>query len=540
MSPKRRKIFYSLIFIILLLLVPVVYFGFKYVRDTRSRADTIVPAKNVQVFNPVSNSFDIAWTTDIISSGKVMYGISQNNLPNEAQDIRGASYRGQSHIITVRGLDPEKTYYYKIISNTTESQVFNASTTKVVSTEPINIIGSAPTTSADKLVRAVLINKGDASSANSTTIGTAISSNGSWTLDAGNFRTIDGNKFNSFNNYLLQVEMIDSTGNVISRTVTANIGGTAVVALSAGKIDDPKRVAANSPTTSPTPSITPTDIPSVTPSPTDSLTPSALPTSTVSPSNPSNITVTNARIVNVYDGTFSVVWETNIPTDSSVKYTIDGQNSSEAFDKRASANQSLQLRTHYVDITDTTSSAGAVYQITLVNNGIEWSQALTFNKVAITEAPANDTVTLSFDTQGNNYLDQIFFASIPGKTSTIAAVPNTDGTSTIDLSQLRDVNDLKKKYNLQSTDKLTFQVSGATLSNKTELESSTVAELKANTVIPRTVLATSPSNPGSLPSTGLNIASPLYLLSGVLLTITTIIFIVVKRNKTFEEKVIKL
>jgi phosphodiesterase/alkaline phosphatase D-like protein len=63
-----------------------------------------------------ANSAVIAWSTNVPASAVVKYGTDQNNLTQTAQ----APWGGLTHRVTIKNLDPGKTYYYQVQSGQAE------------------------------------------------------------------------------------------------------------------------------------------------------------------------------------------------------------------------------------------------------------------------------------------------------------------------------------------------------------------------------------------------------------------------------------
>lgn len=479
MDSRRKKIIGVVITLIFLLLIPLGYFGFQVVNDFRSGANTEFPPKNIQVFNQVSNAVDIAWNTDGISEGYVMYGPSEVDLTLEARDVRGGDYTGLSHLVTIGGLEPNTTYYYKIISGIAESAVQSFVTSKVVSSEPVSLFGTADLSNADNIIRAFLIEKGSGSEASSTKLGTVVLDNGSWTMDAGNLRTSSGDKVTSLTNYLLQIEIVDKGNIVVSREIVADFTSERAVALKLGQIDDPSTEAKKY--TDATARVTPT---------------STSPDSTggggsVGGGNTgtgggssgggnasSSIVASNLQIVNIQDGAFAVLWETDIPTNSYVEYSINGSGTNKAFDIRSDESLSRSLRTHLVPIVDTTNAEGTPYQITLINNGQRHSQTLLWNKVNLAEVPSSDFITVNYEQTGN-YLDQVLLIDVPNQSTKVAVASSIPGKARVDLSGLRSISNPANKYEVTSSTRFNFTLLGGTLSNESELEAKTYSEVSS-------------------------------------------------------------
>jgi phosphodiesterase/alkaline phosphatase D-like protein len=63
-----------------------------------------------------ANSAVIAWSTNVPSSTVVKYGTDQNNLTQTAQ----LPWGGLTHRVTIKSLDPGKTYFYQVQSGQAE------------------------------------------------------------------------------------------------------------------------------------------------------------------------------------------------------------------------------------------------------------------------------------------------------------------------------------------------------------------------------------------------------------------------------------
>jgi hypothetical protein len=113
-----------------------------------------------------------------------------------------------------------------------------------------------------------------------------------------------------------------------------------------------------------------------------------------------------------------------------------------------------------------------------VNNGTSWKDKISYTKIAMNEAPGLESIKLSFDKNGN-FIDQILIASVPGKSTTIAATPNMAGIGSMDLSALRSSTNPSTKYTIATGEKLQFTLLGGALTNKSELEGKSTTELKA-------------------------------------------------------------
>lgn len=88
-----------------------------------------------------ANSAVIAWSTNVPASAVVKYGTDQNNLTQTAQ----APWGGLTHRVTIKNLDPGKTYSYQIQSGQAEGTGTGASgPVGTFSTQAANSSSNAP------------------------------------------------------------------------------------------------------------------------------------------------------------------------------------------------------------------------------------------------------------------------------------------------------------------------------------------------------------------------------------------------------------
>lgn len=74
--------------------------------------------KDVRISNITDSSFTVSWTTDKETLGFVKWGKNINNLDKVESDT--ISQKGYTHSSTIRSLNPQTEYYFKINSNSTD------------------------------------------------------------------------------------------------------------------------------------------------------------------------------------------------------------------------------------------------------------------------------------------------------------------------------------------------------------------------------------------------------------------------------------
>jgi phosphodiesterase/alkaline phosphatase D-like protein len=97
-------------FLAIVLCLGIGTFGVAQTRDVQITQD---PTES----NVTGNSAEISWTTNVKGSSTVEYGTDRNNLNQTAH----GGWGGPEHKVTLRNLQPNTTYYYRVLS--TEGKV---------------------------------------------------------------------------------------------------------------------------------------------------------------------------------------------------------------------------------------------------------------------------------------------------------------------------------------------------------------------------------------------------------------------------------
>src|SRR5512147_2103703 len=85
-------------------------------------AEDVTITKGPVVEHASADSAVIAWSTNVSSSTVVRYGTDQNNLSQTAQ----APWGSLTHRVTIKNLEPGKTYYFQVDSGQGQGSGGNA------------------------------------------------------------------------------------------------------------------------------------------------------------------------------------------------------------------------------------------------------------------------------------------------------------------------------------------------------------------------------------------------------------------------------
>lgn len=502
---RERRINYIIIILILVtfvvLLVPIVYFGFFAAEDTNTgAAETGEVAYSHKILQNTGTGFEVAWITDNpVQNPSVVYttcsgdttGIDSSTLSSSAQNVKESAGAGQPsnlHIFKLQNLSPGTKYCFQIRNlsenesgvSTLNSIVYDvttlqSSTTELTTPNPLN--GTLPSGLEESIVTAVLIER-ESGDIISNEIGSISDPNqGTWNLELTSFRDLDGNVIsqsmleNSL--YYISAFTLDPAQNFLnselSQIIDTDIDTTELVALDAGSKDttsDADRFASRG-------SVGNNDDDGGG-GESETITPASNLEST---EEVPNVSIEyGPEVVNIdpAGNTFTIIWETNIPTKSYVEYTINGQNKSNAFDPRSGRALIRELTTHYVEIIDTANQQ-ASYQITLINNGIR-TTTIEHERTGVASSPSSPrpATNVRFN-QNGNYLDQILIAEFPDESTKVATVPNIKGLAQLDTTRIADVDDNSKVFDPNSASgEFKFSIIGGNITTSIDSEFSSL------------------------------------------------------------------
>ncbi|MFZ5376497.1 MAG: fibronectin type III domain-containing protein [Patescibacteria group bacterium] len=199
------------------------------------RATPQTTPKNVRLTNITDNAFTISFYTDEATSGFVKYGESPEKINLQASDDRsqlsGVVEKNTLHHITIKGLQPGKTYYYLLgtSSNATfdnEGAAFSVTTARKPTTPPPanqTIYGSVVTsgnTPAEGSVVYVTID-------GVMELSALVRQSGSWAIPLSDARTKDGSNYATVTdstpvNIFVQGKMLTQTASSVTTIAEAH------------------------------------------------------------------------------------------------------------------------------------------------------------------------------------------------------------------------------------------------------------------------------------------------------------------------------
>ncbi|OIP41771.1 hypothetical protein AUJ95_02755 [Candidatus Desantisbacteria bacterium CG2_30_40_21] len=178
--------------------------------------------KEIKQTNITGEAFTISWITDTPGTAAIQYGIGTNSLNFSATDNRLAS----THHILIKGLSPNTTYYYDIVSagvtDNNQGQHYSIKTgSSITRTGSDFVYGQVDkadlTMASGSLVYLQICNtNGTGSIGSSSEWSTVVDQNGTWGIDLINVRTKD----------LLSFFGYSQSGDSLSIFVQGGIDGT--------------------------------------------------------------------------------------------------------------------------------------------------------------------------------------------------------------------------------------------------------------------------------------------------------------------------
>lgn len=165
-----------------------------------SKADASLAPVNMQISNISDNSFSVSWLTNKPTTGYISFGVD-DKLGNVVGDDRGQK-DGLTHHVTLKNLDPNKTYYFKIVSG---GSVFD-SNGKSLSQKTAPVADNAPPV-ADPLIGKVTKKDGGVPNealvylkfGDNSLLSSYTRTKGNWLITLNNARTADLKNYATIN-----------------------------------------------------------------------------------------------------------------------------------------------------------------------------------------------------------------------------------------------------------------------------------------------------------------------------------------------------
>lgn len=198
---KRIPTILGLVVLVVAMVAGVLLFG-QGTGVFAPRATPQTTPKKIKITNITDTSFTVSFITDQSITAFLKYGTAAGSTNNQAGDdrdqISGSVQPYNTHHLTVRGLQPNTTYYFILGTGsgttfTNEGDPFTVKTAAQAGTQPAakTIYGSATTESGTPADGAIVyVKHSDASELSSL-----VKSSGSWAIPLSNARTVDGTTY---------------------------------------------------------------------------------------------------------------------------------------------------------------------------------------------------------------------------------------------------------------------------------------------------------------------------------------------------------
>ncbi|OGM09840.1 hypothetical protein A2W13_01505 [Candidatus Woesebacteria bacterium RBG_16_36_11] len=168
--------------------------------------------KDVRMTNITDSSFSVSWTTDKETGGFVSWGESEGRMDSVEEDE--LEENGFTHFVTIRGLSPTTTYYFKI--NSGANFYDNNGVPWQVTTGPVlnsitkanTISGTILTATGEPAANALIY----VSVGGSSPLSTSASKDGSWVVMISSLRTNDLASFFTINQTKDVIEIAANLG----------------------------------------------------------------------------------------------------------------------------------------------------------------------------------------------------------------------------------------------------------------------------------------------------------------------------------------
>lgn len=240
------------------------------------RASAETTPKNVRLSNVTDNSFTVSFFTDEAAIGFIKYGTKANKLNSQASDDRvqlsGTTGNYNVHHITVRGLEPNVTYYYVLgtgSSGTTfdnNGAPFSVATAAQLSSAPEstmiygNVYNAAGTPGEGSVVYVTISGVGDLSA--------LVRNTGGWGIPLATARTTDGRAAADYDEetslgIIVQGNKLSDIARYQTTVGEAQPAADIILGQTIAASPSPKRIPTNS--SSPSPTIVPTVQPTLDP-----------------------------------------------------------------------------------------------------------------------------------------------------------------------------------------------------------------------------------------------------------------------------------
>lgn len=215
---------------------------------------TIVPRavagetpKQIRITNVSENSFTVSWVTDLATVGFVRFGESQDDLNQTVADDRdqlsGNVDSFETHYVTVRNLQSNKSYYFKLGSGTGRVLYDNNGQAYLVKTP--TVLGSPP--AADTVYGKVYSGENVAAEGaivyvslpNAAPLSSLVKASGDWAVSLATSRSSDLSAFVPYDRQATTLSLfVQATAGQTATAVTVTANDSPVPAITLGNAHD--------------------------------------------------------------------------------------------------------------------------------------------------------------------------------------------------------------------------------------------------------------------------------------------------------------
>jgi|SaaInlStandDraft_5_1057022.scaffolds.fasta_scaffold09060_3 hypothetical protein len=221
----------------LLILVGIGWGLWGYIQNSRPIISESIRPQKVRVTNVADNKFSVSWITSEMSMGKIEYGGEGEKLSLVAGDDRGGvSELHTVHHVTIRDLQPNTSYTFRVISGQTGAKFdnngspYSVTTGKVIGATPVakSFYGTVKDVGADGAIVYIAL-------PNAEPVSTIVTTSGSYSIPVSTIRSGDGKSYVNYNEQTTVASVSVEDGNQSAVATILMSGVTPVPTITMGQ-----------------------------------------------------------------------------------------------------------------------------------------------------------------------------------------------------------------------------------------------------------------------------------------------------------------